>query len=282
MQYEYIEVKTKQNIFLNGFYAKGGNKSCVLFVPGFAGNFMENKFARVLVEECFKNKMDAVFAHNQGSSQVMSFPCLKADGTISSVVRGAAYEHLEDCVYDLDAWFDFVKDYESVYLIAHSLGCNKVVHYLRDHKPTNLKKVVLLAPQDNAGFFDLPMHAGMVDEAKENIKAGWADRLLTKKMFGCLVMSSATCLNFISHPEFNNIPYKTANGDMPMLREITWPTLVVIGSQESEQAEVCMQKVAMALPRGQYAVIPNANHLFKNQEKALANRVVEFLKEFDF
>ena len=127
MQYRYIEVKTKQNIFLNGFYAKSDNKACVLFMPGLAGNFMESKFARILGQECVSHKVDFLFTHNQGSFQIMSFPYLKDDGKFSNIMKGAAYEHFEDCVYDLDAWFDFVKDYEEVYLIAHSLGCNKVV-----------------------------------------------------------------------------------------------------------------------------------------------------------
>ena len=242
MQYEYIEVKTDQNIFLNGFYARAGNKACVLFVPGFAGNFLENPFVLVLAEECFHNQMDFVCAHNQGSFQIMSFPYLKEDGKLSSVLKGAAYEHLEDCVYDLKAWFDFVKDYETVYLMAHSLGCNKVVHFLQNTKPANLKKVVLLAPQDNAGFFDLPIHAGMVDEAKENIKAGRSNKLLTKKLLDFCVISSETCLDFAKNIKFNNIPYKTPNGDMSALKEITWPTLTLIGSKEDKKAAEYMQK----------------------------------------
>ena len=277
MQYEYVEVKTAQNIFLNGFYACAGQKACVLFVPGLAGNFLENKFVRVLAEKCFAHQMDFVFSHNQGSFQIMSFPRLDETGKMSGVLKGAAYEQLEDCVYDLAAWFDFMKDYEEVYLLAHSLGCNKVVRYLQDHKPANLKKVVLIAPQDNAGFFDLPIHAGMVDEAKANVAAGHPDKLLTKKLLDYCVISSGTCLDFVANSKFNNIPYKTADGDMSALKKIIWPTLAVIGSKEDERITEYMQKVVAALPQGEFAVIPNANHLFKNQEKALADKVAAFL-----
>ena len=69
MHYEYVEVKTEQNIFLNGFHAKEGHKSCVLFIPGLAGSFMESKFARELAQACIENKIDFLFAHNQGFFQ---------------------------------------------------------------------------------------------------------------------------------------------------------------------------------------------------------------------
>lgn len=89
-----------------------------------------------------KNGMDFLFAHNQGSFQIMDFPYLKEDGKLSNIRKGAAYEHFEDCVYDFDAWLNFVSNYESVHLVVHSLGCNKVVYYLQERQPSNLKKLV--------------------------------------------------------------------------------------------------------------------------------------------
>ena len=86
MQYEYMEVKTEQNIFLNGFHAKEGHKSCVLFIPGLAGSFMESKFARELAKACLENEIDFLFAHNQDSFQIISFIFLAASIASLSVV----------------------------------------------------------------------------------------------------------------------------------------------------------------------------------------------------
>ena len=91
MHYEYVEVKTEQNIFLSGFHAKEGHKSCVLFIPGLAGSFMESKFARELAQACLENEIDFLFTHNQGSFQIISFPCLKEDEKLSNIMKGAAY-----------------------------------------------------------------------------------------------------------------------------------------------------------------------------------------------
>ena len=278
MQYEFVEVKTAQHILLNGFYAHQNNNACAVFIPGLAGNFMEQHlFAHVLGQECLKNNIDFLFAHHQGSFQIMSFPHLDEDGTRSNIIRGAAYENFDDCVYDLDAWIQFVSKYDKVYLMCHSLGCNKVVHYLQSKTPQNLAKLVLLAPQDNVNFPNLPIHQEMLKEAKENTLNGSADKLLTNKLFGFCVISSKTFFDLMTNIKINNIPYKAAQGDLPALQNIQCPTLAIIGSKEDEKATEYMQKIANALPHGKSAVIPNANHMFKNQEKALADTVISFL-----
>jgi len=278
MQYEFVETKTEQNIFLNGFYLNKNNDACAVFIPGLAGNFMEQHlFAHVLAEKCLKNNIDFLFTHHQGSFQIMSFPLLNQDGTRSNILRGAAYENFDDCVYDLDAWMQFVSKYNRVYLICHSLGCNKTVHYLQSKFPKNLAKVVLLAPQDNVNFPNLPIHQEMLKEAKENISNGASDKLLSNKLLGFCVISSKSFFDLMTNTKINNIPYRTKGNTMPALKNIQCPTLAIIGSQEDEKATEYMQKVADALPNGKSAVIPNANHMFKGQETELAETVIPFL-----
>jgi len=277
MKFEYIEVKTEQNIFLNGFHTTGGNKSCAIFIPGVSGNFMENKFARVIGDVCIENNIDFLFAHNQGSFQIANPPCIKGNGNLSSIMRGAAYEFFNDCIYDLDAWMKFVSNYENLYIVAHSLGCNKTLHYLQKTTPTNLKKIVLLAPEDLETFRDIPEHKGLFEEATSNIEAGQPNKLLSKKFLGYCVMSSHTFYDFITNPKINNIPYKTPNGDMSALEKITCPLFAVIGAEEDAKATEYMHKIANTVSDGKSMVIPDANHIFKNQEQTLANKVIEFL-----
>lgn len=277
MQWEYVEIKTDQDIFLNGFYASKGNKSCAIFIPGVSGCFIENKFARVLAQDCVKNNIDFLFAHNQGSFQIIKLPCLKEEDKLSSKMLGAAYEHFDDCIYDLDAWFRFVSGYENLYVIAHSLGCNKLLHYLQKHKISNLKKIVLLAPEDLANFINIPEHSGMLTEAETNLAANQPDKILSKKFLGYCVISSQTYYDFVNNKNINNIPYKTPHGDMSALKNIDCPLFAVIGAKEDERATEYMQKIADVVKYGKSAVIPDANHVFKNQEKILSLTVMEFL-----
>lgn len=65
---------------------------------------------------------------------------------------------------------------------------------------------------------------------------------------------------------------------MSRLQKITCPVLAIIGSKEDENAQEYMQKVANSVSYGQAVVIPDANHVFKNQEKVLSDKIIDFLK----
>lgn len=65
---------------------------------------------------------------------------------------------------------------------------------------------------------------------------------------------------------------------MSRLQKITCPVLAIIGSKEDENAQEYMQKVANSVSCGQAVVIPDANHVFKKQEKVLSDKIIDFLK----
>ena len=71
---EIIDVKNSQNIILHGCLFDAKERSmCVIFVPGMAGNIIENKFIQVLGEEFQKQNIGFVCAHNQGSFHTTAF-----------------------------------------------------------------------------------------------------------------------------------------------------------------------------------------------------------------
>lgn len=283
MNYEYVEVQTEQNITLFGFMQKKeGNKKCILYIPGLAGNFFESKFARIFGNLSIDKGYDFLFSHNQGSFQIMDFQYLREDGKIKSKTKGSAFERFEDSKYDIKAWIEYIKTlgYEKIILLCHSMGCNKIVYYLNQHSYDELSNVILLAPQDNVNFKNLEMHEGLLEEAKRNIDLGQSDKLLSKKFLGFCVMSSQTYYDEITNPVINNIPYKTVNGDFSMLKNINLPTFVLIGTDDGgDQSLEYMKKVASYCLNGKYDVVEGANHNFKNKEIKTSEKIFNYLEE---
>jgi pimeloyl-ACP methyl ester carboxylesterase len=67
--------------------------------------------------------------------------------------RGAAYEVIRDCVYDIDGAARLLRSrgYRELYLVGHSTGANKVAVY-NARKPRNpFRRYVLLAGGDDTG-----------------------------------------------------------------------------------------------------------------------------------
>ena len=158
------------------------------------------------------------------------------------------------------------------------MGCNKIVYYLNQNNSNKISKVILLAPQDNVNFSKLEMHEGLLDEAKENIKNGNPEKILSKKFLGFCLMSSETYYQEITNKNINNIPYKTPNGDFSLVQAIDKPIYVLIGSEDiGEHGKEYMEKVIANCQNAKYDIIADANHNFKNKEAELIEFIFNYL-----
>lgn len=280
MDFEFVEVMSKQNIILFGCLLKKNNKKCILYIPGLAGNFFESKFPREIGKVSIEKGYDFLFSHNQGSFQIIDFPFLRKDGKLKTKTRGAAYEKFEDCVYDIDAWVKYLDKlgYEEIVILSHSMGCNKIVYYLNQKNNSKISKVILLSPQDNVNFSKLDMHKGLLEEAKENIKRGYPEKILSKKFLGFCLMSSDTYYQEVTNKNINNIPYKTPNGNFSLINKINKPIYIIIGSDDIEDGDKYMQKIIDNCQNAKYSILADADHNFKNKESELIELVFNYLK----
>ena len=278
MNFKYVETITEQNIKLSGCLTANNNSKCIMYIPGLSGNFFETKYTRLLAQTLINNGYDFLFAHNQGSFQVFEVPFLNKEGKWKSRLRGAAYEKFEDCLYDIGAWIDYLKNlnYNEVTVVAHSMGCNKIVYYLNNYNSSIIKKLILLAPQDNINYNELECHKGLLEEAKNNIKSGFHDKLLSKKFLGFCLMSSETYYNEITNQTINNIPYKTSNGNFSLLNNINIPIHIIIGSEDiGNNGEEYMTLLMKHCKNGSYDILNGANHNFKNKEEELSELILK-------
>lgn len=285
MIFEFVETITKQNIKLFGcLFKKNDNKKCIMYIPGMAGNIFESIFPRKIGEASINRGYDFLFAHNQGSFQVMPFSHLEDNGQFKSVLKGAAFERFEDSFFDIDAWINYIDylGYEEIIILSHSLGCNKVIYYFSKNinYTKKVSKIILLAPQDNINFSKLPIHVGLLEEALDNINNGAPLKILSKKFLGFCLMSSETYYQEITNKMINNIPYKTKNGDFSFLKSIKKPIYVIIGSIDiGENGEEYMKLVVDNCQNAKYDIIIDANHNFKNAEPKLIELIFKYLDE---
>jgi len=282
MNFEFVETMTKQKIKLFGCFKRKNNNKCILYIPGISSNFFNCKLARILGENSVDNGYDFLFSHNQGSFQIMDYPVILENGEVKTTLKGSAYEKFEDCVYDIDAWLNYLYkfNYEEIVIVCHSLGCKKAIYYLNQIPNNKVSKIVMLAPKDSVNFSNLDIHKGLLEEAKNNIDLGEGEKLLSKKFLGFNLMSSETYYQHITNPVINNIPYETVNGDFSMLNNIEKPIYVLIGSKDlGENNEEYMKLITRNCINGKYTVIKDANHNFKNKEDELVSYILKYLND---
>ncbi|MBS3141400.1 DUF1749 domain-containing protein, partial [Candidatus Woesearchaeota archaeon] len=144
MQGTIVEIKTPDKLPLYGLYNKvNKSKSILINIHGTASNFYENYFMMPLVKLLEKEGISSLSTNNRGASVMQVYPH-----------AGAAIEHFEDCVLDIDAWVDYAlsQGYKKIILQGHSLGTEKVVYYMNKGKNVrNINAIILLAPADSYG-----------------------------------------------------------------------------------------------------------------------------------
>ncbi len=277
-----VEVKTEKNLILFGNLFSNNNDSCVLFIPGMAGNFFDNNFCSSIANALVNNNIDFLFSHNQGSFLVTNFK-YDINGVIKHRLIGSAFENYEESNYDIDAWVKFLinKGYKKVYLIAHSLGCNKIIKYLKDNSINEFKMCILLAPQDLSDVVLYKKHP-MYNEAIELFNGNQKNKILSYKFLDSFLMSSGTFLNFVDNINLlNNLPYKNNNGDFEILERLNIPIYTIIGSKDLANISVDnMDNLYKHIKTGKYRIINGAKHNFNNYEEELSSIILSIIKNY--
>jgi len=284
---EIIKVINKQGVELDGLFYNANSKICVLHIPGFGGTF--EGLPQKIGEHMQNNNITYLCGLNQGSYPEYKFKQHNIDGSITLKQGGGIYEDFDDCVYDIQAWLDFisVNNFDKIYLLGHSMGCNKILHYLSLNNCPNLCGLIFLAPQDFTNIVDNPVHKGMIEEAEKNIYLGLNDKLLTNKFLGFSPISSFTFASFKSNQHIHNFQYKNCNSNFDILQKISTPTFVIMGEKDQAfdnlQDKTLIQKyfenVAKKVTNFSYKIIPNARHTFKTFEPEVAKEIFDFITQ---
>ena len=283
-----IYLWTKDSLRLQGVLFESGQKDvCILGTHGMSGNFIENYFANVLGEILAKNGVSFIYAHNRGYNHINDI--LTKDGRSARI--GAAYERFSECVYDMDAWLDKVREmgYKKIVLFGHSLGCNKTIHYFYKYQPKGVVGIILASPPDMVGLFEKPEHQPnhkeLLAEAKRNIKEGNPRKLVTGLIWNWYNLSSQTYVDLSEQEgEVDNLPVSRNPDSFPELASINVPILGVMGEKDDiaiktlEEDLALISQKATSCPMFVKKFIKDANHTYDGQEEQFSRAVLAWVK----
>lgn len=271
---EYVEIKTSEKVLLHGFYSGKNNNECIIYIHGLGADFESSVLPKSILKKCTNNSIDFLYANTQGSSLMREIAL--TDGKI--IKGGAAYENYNNWYQDLDAWFKFLNNYEKIIVVAHSLGCNKIIDYMHKTQNNKVSKIFLLAPQDNNYLVNIKKHNGMLEEALENKKNG-NNNLISKMFLGFCYLSTNTFLDFYENKKINNIPYMSTK-DYSIINSIKTPIKIYIGSNDKKiELNEYFKDLAKKCKNIKYKIIKDANHNFKLKENILANLIINEIKK---
>lgn len=281
MHRDIVEIETKDKLPLFGILSRADKSKTILInIHGTASNFYENRFMSQIETALMRESISTLSTNNRGAAVMQVYPH-----------AGAALEHFEDCVLDIDAWIEFAlsNGYNSAILQGHSLGTEKVVYYMNKGKNVNkIKAIILLAPADSYGYtkevcLDNKTFNELIKEAK-SLKN--KERFLTARWLchgEVLPKGADSFLNFFQEgSELSKALPLRQGKNLKMYQEIKVPILVSIGDQK-EYTVIPIKEALTVLkkenPRTRCIQLKNCNHDFEGKEEELSKVITDFIKE---
>ena len=266
----YIEILNSQNVLLHGVYSGKNNKKCLVYIPGLGADYSSSIIPKKIYSHCIKNNYDFLCGSNQGNG-LMSELLIYND--VKSVKNGgASYENYDNWYPDIKAWIDYVYDYKEIIVVAHSLGCNKIIDFLNKDKNNKISRIILLSPQDIKYLISIGKHEGMYEEAINNKD----NKLLSKIFLGFCYISTNTFLDFYNNEKINNIPYLSSK-KYEYLKNLTCCINIVIGNNDKKNIDFksIFSELCNECSNVSFDIINGANHNYSGKEDELIKMIFD-------
>ena len=274
---EFVSTITKDGVRLKGLLYRTKSDKCCVFIPGFAGNPIDNDFIDILCSTLIKHGYSALCALNRGSFQLYTSTIPGKNEKPKKI--GSCVENISDSSFDLDAWYSKILQlgFKDIILIGHCIGCNKIVNYLA-HKEdlNNLKHVVLLSPLNMRAWLTNKnsfQHIMKAKEAEFDKQTG-----LIKCGFSYKTPDSID--DMLNNPIYMNLPniymLNSDSANYSDYKSIKKPITVIFGEEEHVSQTIQQNFITNAHYPDQTKcfIVPNANHCYEGQEQKLANTIV--------
>lgn len=284
-------IVANDGLVLHGVIYEPENKTetALIHVHGMGGNFYENGFLKNIAETLTNNGIAFCVFNNRGNGFITEFNKI-TNGKKDYTRIGNSLERFEDCLIDIKAYFDFLKEegYKNIHLSGHSLGAPKVAYYCSQTETEKPSSVIFLSPSDMYGL--VKEEGERYDEdillAKEMIKRGKGGELMSRQVWDSYPISASTYINLFDRNSVGaifNFYDKTIGFEI--LSKIKTQIFVTMGRKDDvlvipiEDIMKTIQEESKSSPRVEYKIIGDAGHDYFGYEQDLADAILNWIKD---
>lgn len=196
-------------------------------------------------------------------------------------------------VYDIEAWVKKAQElgYTTIWLQGHSLGCSKIVYYLDQKDSRDIDGIILLSPADMIGLVHDPVgqkdHDVLYPEAKELVRTGKGEQLLSHLLWESIKLSATTYLNMFDDNSNSKIfCYADPKFKWQAVNKISVPVIAFTGTQDDGIVPVidayeAMRKLEEKLrtaPNKKTVVYEGGDHDFSGLGEKIVKKVISFIQ----
>lgn len=227
-----ISVPTDRGVLLNGvlFSAATKTKTVVIAITGIHGNFYSNPFYFTVAETLTKNGVDFIYAQTCDAFGRIETYNVK---TKKKEVIGSWNENFDDTNDDVGAYVRFAvaSGYTQIVLAGHSLGANKVIHYLAETHDARVGHFLFLSPA-NITWLTSQVTWDEKECVRHLVEKGKGQTLLPFPLLGWIECVADTAWQWLFTDTLNNV-HVEADKDFSQVSRIQHSGGMIIGTYDN-------------------------------------------------
>lgn len=286
---EIIRVKTPRGIELKGaMWGSDRMNTVVIMMSGICSNVFQNDLLTSTGGLLSKNNIAFIAGHAMDAFSCIAYSDFS---TGKQKYTGVVYDDFSLVYENVEAYVKFARDlgFKNIILAGHSLGSNKIIHYLGNTSDNFVDYFIVSAPVDLAHWFEvMPNVKECIELAKKFVDENRGTEILPYLFGGFSPMSAETVLSFYNAFNLKNCPVISNNGETASLFNIKVNGSFVIGEKDSltdgnpEGFMVKLNSYCKHPERNQLIVIPDASHIFYGKDKEYAQTILECVEKHSF
>lgn len=284
MSRENLNVYIKRGIILNGVLFKSGIADTVLIaITGIHGNFYSNPFYYNFGDTLNAEGYDFIYATTNDAYSKIKTKNIK---TGNEEIIGSFNERFEWTNDDISSYINKAKElgYKHIYLAGHSLGANKVIHYLSETNDEDVEHFLLLSPA-NLKY----MMNNVTNEEKrvieDMVNNGNGNKMLPFAFMGWVLCIAYTAYDWAINNILDNV-HTDENCDWSQVANITHKGALLIGTYDTftdGEPKKYLENINNHFKcpnENKLIFIENTGHTYQRKEQETADKILELVKNW--
>lgn len=280
-----IRVKTERGLELKGaMYGNTSMDSVVIIMSGICSNVFQNDLLAATGELLSKHNIACIIGHAMDAFSCIAY----SDFSINKQRNtGVVFDDFSLVYEDVESYIKYAYElgFKRIILAGHSLGSNKIIHYLGNTTDNFIDYFIVTAPVDLAHWFDvMPNVKECIELAQKFADENRGKDILPYLFGGFSPMCADSVLSFYNAFNLKNCPVISGDGETSSLSNIKINGSFVIGSKDSlteNDPKGFMEKINSYCKNpenNQIIVVPDASHIFYGKHEEYAQTILNCVK----
>lgn len=281
-----LHVPTQRGVLLDGVLFSDTREKAdavVIAITGIHGNFHSNPFYYAIGQTLNSGGVDFIYAQTNDAFGRIPTRDVK---TSKVKIIGSWNENFDDTDDDVSAYVNYAarEGYRRIMLAGHSLGANKVIHYLSQTHDARVEHFILLSPA-NISWLTSQVTEEEKACVRHMVEHGDGQKMLPFPLLGWIDCVADTAWQWLFTDTLNNVHVET-DKDFSQVANVTHSGAFLIGTYDNftyGDPVGFLRNINDHMPTAKQntlLIIQNTGHTYRQKEQEVADAILQLVRQW--